>query len=181
MLRILGAAAAGAAIALGAREADLLPAARPPTVAHAEDLEGNEVVGRFKSSGLLFKDTVKVSAFPDPKVSGLTLHLSYVDRALDPFGDSSIASLSLAQTGPLRILEPLDTSLEGEEVFSKRRNWLFKDIRVRRIYDRKTNSLVYVSYSTRIFKEINTPHSLYKTSIAAVGLWDKDVHPDAKK
>jgi len=42
------------------------------------------------------------------------------------------------------------TGGKGEEVFSERMSLFFKSIAVRRIYDKTTNTLVYVAYSRQV-------------------------------
>ena len=48
--------------------------------------------------------------------------------------------------------EDVDTSQEGEEVFQQARSLLFKSVNVRRLYDKESGTLIYVSYSTRLNK-----------------------------
>lgn len=38
----------------------------------------SRVVGNIQTSGLIFKDTLKVTAFDDPKVQGVTLYIRYM-------------------------------------------------------------------------------------------------------
>ena len=49
-----------------------------PFPAHAGD--DKRTVGEIQGSGLVFKDTLKVEAFSDPKVSGVQLYLSDFQR-----------------------------------------------------------------------------------------------------
>ena len=42
------------------------------------------------------------------------------------------------------------TGTKGEEVFSERMSLFFKSIAVRRIYDKTTDTLVYVAYSRQV-------------------------------
>ena len=42
------------------------------------------------------------------------------------------------------------TTAKGEEVFSQRMSLFFKSISVRRIYDKTTDTLVYVAYSRQV-------------------------------
>ncbi|KAK9811805.1 hypothetical protein WJX72_010428 [[Myrmecia] bisecta] len=149
-------------------------------LAHAEP--GKTVkVGEFSSGGLVFKDTVEVQAFQDPKVQGITVYVSNVKRPLvdrlkkDLFTDPSQSSVSCVQTGLLRVLEPVDRSSEGEEVFSTRRNLFFKYMHVRRIYDQSNQALVYIAYSSRLTQDMSEQNSRYRTSISAVSLLGQKV------
>jgi len=151
----LGAAGAGSA----------LPPVRAP-----------EVVARFSGSGFLFKDGVEVVAVEDPKVHGVVLHLSHQTRNLkdrltkDPFTDSADASVVASVVGPISLREPIDESEAGEEVYSASKALFFKSLRVRRIYDKKNDCLLYVSYSTRFFQNMDEPNSRYRTGLAVVPL-----------
>ena len=45
--------------------------------------EGSRVIGQISGSGLVFKDTLKVESFDDPKVKGVTLYVSNFERPLN--------------------------------------------------------------------------------------------------
>merc|ERR1711907_72936 len=73
----------------------LSPMTALPSVA-----EGKRVVGEVQTSGLVFKDTLRVEAFDDPKVSGVQLYLSDFQRPVteklakgDVFSDPSQGGL----------------------------------------------------------------------------------------
>ncbi len=61
-------------------------------------------------------------------------------------------------------------SKAGEEVFSEARSLLFKTIRVRRIYDKESKAILYISYSTRLSKTDDDNKSRFKSSLCAVPL-----------
>lgn len=99
---------------------------------------------------------IVVEAIPDPKVQGVTCHMSSFDRSLidrlskgNWFEDPSNAAISCQQTGPITIGD-IDKSKAGEEVFSQRISLVFKSLGVRRIWDEKNQTLVYVVYSRQI-------------------------------
>jgi len=135
-----------------------------------------EVVSRFSGSGFVFKDGVEVVAVDDPKVHGVVLHLSQQTRNLkdrltkDPFTDSADASVVATIVGPISLREPIDETEAGEEVYAASKALFFKSLRVRRIYDKRNDCLLYVSYSTRLFQNNNEPNSRYRTGLAVVPL-----------
>ncbi len=107
----------------------------------------------------------------DPAVSGVTCHVSYVERALNPFSDPSGSSCSCIRTADtIRFHRPIKTSPNGEAVFSQNKNWLFKSLKVRRVYDPTTHSLVYVSYSDRLLTDNENRGDRFKTSVSNVRL-----------
>ncbi len=97
---------------------------------------------------------IVVEAFDDPKVSGISCHIARsrtggISGALGLAEDTSDASIACRQVGPVTFVEELE---EGEQVFSERRSILFKKLQVVRFYDRKRNTLVYLSYSDRLIE-----------------------------
>ncbi|GAQ92043.1 hypothetical protein KFL_009090030 [Klebsormidium nitens] len=149
-------------------------------------LAGVQKVGEFTGSGFIFKDSIEVMSIDDPKVSGVTIFVSDFQRSLtdrlskDFFNEPSQASITCAQTSPLRIVGKI-AGKEGEEIFQETKNFLaFKTLHVRRIFDEKKNALVYVAYSTR-FQSDNDKVSAgrYRTSICTVPLFNAVVQNDA--
>lgn len=55
-------------------------------------------------------------------------------------------------------------------MFSEARSLLFKTIRVRRVYDKDAQALIYVSYSTRFNNKDDDNKSRFKSSICAIPL-----------
>lgn len=97
-----------------------------------------------------------VEAIGDPKVSGVTCHLTYFERGLidrvqkgNWFEDPSNSSISCRQTGPLKIGD-ISLDEEGEQVFKERRSIIFKSLRVKRIYDATNQTLIYIAHSQRV-------------------------------
>ena len=118
-----------------------LPAAADEVGSFRNDWTGNSIV---------------VDSVNDPKVQGITCHLTHFDRSLidrlskgNWFIDPSNSSIACRQTGPITIGD-IDTSKRGEEVFSQRISLIFKSIAVRRIYDKTSDTLVYVIYSRQV-------------------------------
>ncbi len=113
-----------------------------------------EDVGSFRNDWT--GNSIVVEAVPDPKVEGVTCHITRFDRSLidrlskgNWFIDPSNSSIACRQTGPITIGD-INTSTKGEEVFSERLSLIFKSLAVRRIYDKKNETLVYVIYSRQV-------------------------------
>ena len=111
-------------------------------------------VGRFSNDWT--GNGMVVEAVPDPKVGGVTCHLVRFDRSVidrltkgNWFENPSNSSISCQQTGPI-VIGKIATGAKGEEVFSERVSLFFKSIAVRRIYDKTTDTLVYVAYSRQV-------------------------------
>ncbi|GMM83644.1 CreA family protein [Pseudoalteromonas sp. MTN2-4] len=102
------------------------------------------------SLGLFTTKDVVVKAKQDPLVTGVTCHISHIEADLD-FSDPSDMSIACRQTGPITAeqLQQIDLSKDGEVVFKASKSILFKSLKVRRIYDADTQTLLYLSYSTK--------------------------------
>ena len=113
--------------------------------AHAEAI--GEVDTVFKWIGPDHK--IVVDAYDDPKVAGVTCYVSRaktggIKGGLGLAEDKAEASIACAQTGPIRIDQPLP---QQEDMFTERISLLFKKLRVVRMVDTQRNALVYLTYS----------------------------------
>lgn len=102
------------------------------------------------SLGLFTTKDVVIKSEQDPKIPGVTCHISHIEANLD-FSDPSDMSIACRQTGLISkaMLAQIDLSSDGEVIFSQSKSILFKSLKVRRIYDAKSQSLMYLSYSTK--------------------------------
>jgi len=132
-----------------------------------------EDVGRFRNDWT--GNGIVVEAVADPKVEGVTCHISRFSRSVidrltkgNWFVDPSNSSIACQQTGPVKI-GAIDLSERGEEVFAERLSLIFKSLAVRRIYDKKNNTLIYLVYSRQV-KDASA-----KMSISTVPLYGHDV------
>jgi CreA protein len=132
-----------------------------------------EDVGSFRNDWT--GNTIVIEAVADPKVEGVTCHLTRFSRGLidrlskgNWFVDPSNASIACRQTGPITVGD-IDTSMQGEEVFSERISLIFKSLAIRRIYDKKNTTLIYIVYSRQV-KDASA-----KTGISTVPLFGHEV------
>ena len=79
----------------------------------------------------------------------------------------SDSSIACRQTGEVtaQMLRDIDKSDSGDIIFRKSKSIFFKNMKVRRIFDAKSQTLMYLSYSTK-----ETSGS-YKHSLSTVPLW----------
>ncbi len=97
-------------------------------------------------------DKIIIEAFDDPKIQGVTCHLSRAKKggisgAMGLATDTSDASIACRQIGPISITGQLK---DGEEVFKKSTSIIFKSLQVVRFFDKKRNTLIYLVYSDRL-------------------------------
>ena len=96
-------------------------------------------------------DRLAVYGLDDPVVEGVACHYTAPERGgvagtLGVAEEVSDISLSCRQIGPVRFKERFE---QGDVVFSERRSFLFKRMRIVRGCDAKRNTLVYLVYSDK--------------------------------
>ena len=116
-----------------------------------------------------------IEAVPDPKVQGVTCHVSYFERGVvdrlqkgNWFEDPSDSSISCRQTGPITI-DDISMDEEGEEIFNQGISLIWKQQVVNRIYDKANDTLVYLSHSRQV------QDGSAKMSLTTVPLYGQEV------
>jgi len=96
---------------------------------------------------------IYIDAVTDPKVAGVTCHVTYFDRSVidrlkkgNWFEDPSNNAISCQQTGPITIGD-IEQDRGGEEVFKSGLSLIWKSLIVTRIYDKKNDTLIYLAHS----------------------------------
>lgn len=117
--------------------------------AYAEDLACVSTTFRLIGAN----DKVCVSAFDDPKVPGVTCHISQartggIGGSLGLAEDPSRFSIACRQIGPINV--ELDKLSDREQVYSERTSIFFKRTHVYRVVDKKRNTLVYLAISDKL-------------------------------
>jgi CreA protein len=127
------------------------------------------------SLGVFTTKDIKIDALNDPIVTGVTCHISSIEANLD-LSDPSDSSIACRQTGEItaQMIAQIDKSGSGEVVFKKSKSIFFKNMKVRRIFDAESQTLMYVSYSTK-----ETSGS-YKHSLSTVPLWGTSAYGKAQ-
>ena len=97
---------------------------------------------------------VCVSAYDDPKIPGVTCHISQartggVKGSLGLAEDPSQFSLACRQIGPITLPAKLP---DDEVVFTEDTSLLFKETKIHRFIDRKRNVLIYLAISRRVIE-----------------------------
>ncbi|MFT2111423.1 CreA family protein [Marinomonas sp. 2405UD68-3] len=118
------------------------------------------------SLGLLTTKDIKLNTLDDPIVTGVTCHVASIEADLD-FSDPSDSSIACRQTGEITpdMMAQIDRSKSGEVIFSKSKSVFFKNMKIRRIFDKGSQTLMYVSYTTK------ETEGSFKHSLSTVPLW----------
>ncbi|MDW6004611.1 CreA family protein [Vibrio mangrovi] len=118
------------------------------------------------SLGVFTTKDIKINVLVDPIVTGVTCHIASIEADLS-LSDPSDSSIACRQTGEItpEMIAKIDNSDSGDVIFKKSKSIFFKTMKMRRIFDPTTQTLIYVSYSTK-----ETSGS-FKHSISTVPLW----------
>ncbi len=97
---------------------------------------------------------VCVYAYDDPKIAGVTCHISQAKTGgvKGSFGlaeDPSQFSLACRQVGPIVLPAKL---ADDEVVFSESTSLIFKETKIHRFFDKKRNVLVYLAISRKVIE-----------------------------
>ena len=130
----------------------------------AEPTRVGKVDTTFKLLGR--NDRIVVDRYDDPKVDGVSCYMSRAETggikgSLGLATDPSRFSIACRATGPVSVKGSLP---DNEIVFGASANWLFKEIRVSRLYDREKQMLVYLVWSTQALTPEGSPYN----SVSAV-------------
>ncbi len=111
-------------------------------------------------------DRIVVDRYDDPKVDGVSCYMSRAETggikgSLGLATDPSRFSIACRATGHVNVKGSLPDS---EIVFGASANWLFKEIRVSRLWDKEKHVLVYLVWSTQALTPEGSPYN----SVSAV-------------
>lgn len=130
------------------------PSTRSPATTPGQTGTSGEEIG---SVDTLFHwlgpdDKIVIVAIDDPKVEGVTCHLSRaktggMSGAVGLAEDTADASIACRQVGPIRFRETLSPK---EEIFNVDTSIFLKSQHVVRFFDRKRNVLVYLTFSDKL-------------------------------
>lgn len=118
------------------------------------------------SLGIFTLKDIKLNSFVDPLVPGVTCHVASIEANLS-LSDPSDSAVSCRQTGEItpEMIARIKKGKTGEVVFEKSKSIFLKTLKIRRIFDEDSQTLMYLSYSTR-----ETSGS-FKHSLSTVPLW----------
>jgi CreA protein len=131
-------------------------------------------VGDISLGAFTTKD-IKLNTLVDPIVTGVTCHVASIEADLS-LSDPSDSSISCRQTGEITsaMIAAIEKSKSGDVVFKKSKSIFFKSMKIRRVYDQQSQTLMYVSYSTK-----ETSGS-FKHSLSTVPLWGTQAYNKSK-
>ena len=118
------------------------------------------------SLGIFTLKDIKLDTFTDPLVPGVTCHVASIEANLS-LSDPSDSAVSCRQTGEITpaMIARIKKGRTGEVVFEKSKSVFLKTLKIRRIFDEESQTLMYLSYSTR-----ETSGS-FKHSLSTIPLW----------
>ncbi|MGK0268679.1 MAG: CreA protein [Paraglaciecola sp.] len=128
------------------------------------------------SLGVFTTQDIKLNTLVDPIVTGVTCHVASIEADLS-LSDPSDSSIACRQTGEISVamIAAVDKSKSGEVVFKKSKSIFFKSMKIRRVFDEQSQTLMYVSYATK-----ETSGS-FKHSLSTVPLWGTQAYDMSTK
>ncbi len=114
-------------------------------------------------------DRIVVDRYDDPRVGGVSCYLSRAETGgikgtVGLATDPSRFSIACRATGAITLPERLPAN---EVVFGASANWLFKEIRVTRMWDDQKRTLVYLVWSTQALSTGGSPYN--SVSVVSLG------------
>ena len=118
------------------------------------------------SLGFFTLKDIKLNDMKDPLIPGVTCHIASIEADFS-LADPSDSSISCRQTGEItpEMIAKIEKSKDGEVIFKKSKSIFFKSMKVRRLFDSKNQTIMYLSYATK-----ETSGS-FKHSLSTVPLW----------
>jgi CreA protein len=113
-------------------------------------------------------DRIVIDRYDDPKVDNVSCYMSRAETggmkgSLGLATDPSRFSIACRATGPVSLKGNLP---DNEVVFGASANWLFKEIRVSRVWDKQKRVIVYLVWSTQALTPEGSPYN----SVSAVAV-----------
>ncbi len=114
-------------------------------------------------------DRIVVDRYDDPRVGGVSCYLSRAETGglkgtVGIATDPSRFSIACRATGAVTLPDRLPAN---EVVFGASANWLFKEIRVTRMWDSEKRTLVYLVWSTQALSPGGSPYN--SVSVVSLG------------
>ena len=138
----------------------VLAASAPACLAAGEDpTRIGDVSTTFRVIGR--NDKIVVDRYDDPKVPNVSCYLSRAETggirgSVGLATDPSRFSIACRATGAVVVPDKLPAN---EVVFGASANWLFKEIRVSRMWDAQKRVLVYLVWSTQALSTGGSPYN----------------------
>lgn len=141
--------------------------AAAPALAADEPTRIGDVSTTFRVLGR--NDRIVVDRYDDPKVPGVSCYLSRAETGgirgtVGLATDPSRFSIACRATGPVSVPDRLP---QNEVAFGASANWLFKEIRISRMWDQQKRVLVYLVWSTQALTPGGSPYN--SVSVVPVG------------
>jgi len=146
-----------------------------PFLTASNAFAGNEDPTRIGDVSTTFRvvgrnDRIVVDRYDDPKVGGVSCYLSRAETGglkgtVGLATDPSRFSIACRATGAVTLPDRLPAN---EIVFGASANWLFKEIRVTRMWDEQKRTLVYLVWSTQALSTGGSPYN--SVSVVSLGV-----------
>ena len=112
-------------------------------------------IAEITLKGLMFKDKLNVLVFQDPQMPFISIYLTHIKAGGFAMADPSNNSIATRLTGDVgKIVEKSNSA-----VINLKKSIGWKTLKIARFYDKANNTMVYVTYSTKVI-EGSLKHSM---------------------
>ncbi len=130
-----------------------------PALAGDEPARVGDVSTTFRLLGR--NDRIVVDRYDDPRVANVSCYLSRAETggikgSIGLATDPSRFSIACRAVGPVSVPDRLP---QNETAFGASANWLFKEIRINRMWDPEKRVLVYLVWSTQALTPGGSPYN----------------------
>lgn len=116
---------------------------------------GGRKIAEITLKGLMFKDKLNVLVFQDPQMPFISIYLTHIKAGGLAFADPSNNSIATRLTGDIGKI----VTKSNPTVINLKKSIGWKTLKIARFYDRANNTMVYVTYSTKVI-EGSLKHSM---------------------
>jgi CreA protein len=116
---------------------------------------GGRKIAEITLKGLMFKDKINVLVFQDPDMPFISIYLTHIKAGGFAMADPSNNSIATRLTGDLGEI----VTKANPAVINLKKSIGWKTLKIARFYDEPNNTMVYVTYSTKVI-EGSLKHSM---------------------
>jgi len=116
---------------------------------------GGRKIAEITLKGLMFKDKINVLVFQDPDMPFISIYLTHIKAGGFALADPSNNSIATRLTGQLGKI----VTKSNPAVINLKKSIGWKTLKIARFYDEPNNTMIYVTYSTKII-EGSLKHSM---------------------
>ena len=117
--------------------------------------DGGRKIAEITLKGLMFSDKLNILVFQDPDMPFISIYLTHIKAGGFVLADPSNNTIATRLTGDLGHI----VTKSNPTVINLKKSIGWKTLKIARFYDKANNTLIYVTYSTKVI-EPSIKHSM---------------------